>query len=76
MPGHDTQSTDEMMRIDQMNHCHKDTVILLDLNVIDIMIEVVIKGQTYVPCLFISLTVFVSGFILVLYIFNQSGEGP
>jgi hypothetical protein len=44
MSGHCTQSGDEMMRINQMNHCHKDTVILLNLNVINIKIKVVVKG--------------------------------
>jgi hypothetical protein len=35
-----------MMRIDQINYCHEDMVILLDLNVVDVKIEVIIKGQT------------------------------
>jgi hypothetical protein len=65
-----------MVRIDWVNHCHKNTVILLDLNVIDIKIEDIVKGHTRVLCL-ISLTcVLVSGFILDIYLFNQSGEGP
>jgi hypothetical protein len=35
-----------MVRINQMNHCHKDMIILLDLNAIDIKTEAVIKGWT------------------------------
>jgi hypothetical protein len=67
---------DEMMRMNQMNHCHKDMVILLDLNVIDIKIEVIIKGWTKVPLLTSLTCVLVSGFILVIYVFNQSEEEP
>jgi hypothetical protein len=53
-----------------MKHRHKDMVILLELNV-------VIEGQTCVLHLLISLTcVLVSGFILVVYLFNQHRERP
>jgi hypothetical protein len=67
---------DEMMRINQMNHCHKDVVVLLNLNVIDITIKVIGKGWTSVLYLLISLTcVHVRAFILVVYL-NQTGEAP
>jgi hypothetical protein len=66
---------DKMMTIDQMNYFCKDMVILLDLNVIDIKIKVIVKAQMGFLHLLISLTcVLVRGFILVVYLINQSGE--
>jgi hypothetical protein len=63
-----------MMRIDQVDHCYNDIVILLDLNFVDIKIKVVIKGWAGVLCL-ISLThILVRVFILVVHLINQSGE--
>jgi hypothetical protein len=47
---------DKIMRINQMDHHHKDMVILLNPNVIDITIKVIIKGQTCVLRLLISPT--------------------
>jgi hypothetical protein len=59
---------DKMMRIDRMHHRHKDAVILLNSKVIDFTIKVVVKGQTYVLCLLISLVhVHMRGFILVFF---------
>jgi hypothetical protein len=63
-----------MVRIDQMHHCHEDMVILLDSEVVDFTIKVVVKGQTCVLHLLISLIrVHVRGFILV-YLFNYPGK--
>jgi hypothetical protein len=64
-----------MVRIDQMSHCYKDTVILLNLDII--AMKIIVKGRTCVLHLLISpIHILVSGFILVLYVFNQSGEEP
>jgi hypothetical protein len=58
---------DKIVRIDQMHHCHEDTVLLLNN-------KVVIKGQTCVLRLLISLIyVHVRGFILV-YLFDYPGK--
>jgi hypothetical protein len=57
-----------MMRINRMHHRHEDTVILLNIKVVNITIKVVIKGQTCVLHLLISLIhVHMRGFILVLF---------
>jgi hypothetical protein len=58
-----------------MHHRHKNTVILLNSQVVDFTIKVVIKGRTCVLCPLISLIrVYVRGFILV-YLFYYLGEG-
>jgi hypothetical protein len=63
-----------MVRINQMHHCHEDAVILLNSKVIDFTIKVVVKGQTCVLRLLISLIhVHVRGFILV-YLFYHHGK--
>jgi hypothetical protein len=57
-----------MLRINWMHHRHEDTVILLNSDIVDITIEVVIKGRTCVLHLLISLLrVHMRGFILVLF---------
>jgi hypothetical protein len=53
--GHCAQSTDKMVRIDWMHHCHEDAVILLNSEVIEFTIKVIVKGQTCVLRLLISL---------------------
>jgi hypothetical protein len=59
---------DKMVRINWMHHCDEDTVILLNSKVVDFTIKVVVKGQTCVLCLFISLIhVHLREFILVLF---------
>jgi hypothetical protein len=59
---------DKMVRIDWMHHCHKDTFTLLNSEVIDFTIKVIIKGQTCVLHLLISLIcVLMRGSILVLF---------
>jgi hypothetical protein len=55
---------DKMVRIDRMHHCHEDTVILLNNEVVDFTIKVVVKGRTCVLHLLISLIrVHVRGFM-------------
>jgi hypothetical protein len=57
-----------MVRIDRMHHRHEDAVILLNSEVVDFTIKVVVKGQTHVLCLLISLLrVHMRGFIHVLF---------
>jgi hypothetical protein len=64
----------EMLRIDWVNHCHKDMVTLLNFNVASIKIEVVIKCQAFTLLLLFSLIcVHMSGFILVLI---MEGNAP
>jgi hypothetical protein len=59
---------DEMMRIDQVHHCHEDAVILLNSEVVDFAIKVVVKGRTQVLRLLISLLrVHMRGFILIFW---------
>jgi hypothetical protein len=59
---------DKMVRIDQMHHHHDDAVILLNSDVDNVTIKVVIKGQTCVLNLLISLVhVHMRGFILILF---------
>jgi hypothetical protein len=58
-----------------MNHHHKDMVILLNLNVVNITIKVIIKGWTCVLHLLISLIhVLVRGFILVYLLKPEWGK--
>jgi hypothetical protein len=38
------------MRIDWMHHHHEDAVILLNNDVDNVIIQVVVKGWTYVLC--------------------------
>jgi hypothetical protein len=59
---------DKMVRINQMHHCHEDTVTLLNIKVVDFTIKVIIKGHTHVLHLLISLIcVHMRGFILTLF---------
>jgi hypothetical protein len=56
-----------MLRINRVNHRHKDTVTLLNFNVVSIKFEVVIKGRALTLHLLFSLVrVHMSGFILVI----------
>jgi hypothetical protein len=56
-----------MLRIDRVNHRHKDTFTLLNFDVVSIKFEVVVKGRAFTLHLLFSLIrVHVSGFILVI----------